>query len=46
MVLIMALWQTLSVQGDEMRYTGSTILDIYDQKSCDHSDVHTLRRTG
>ncbi len=46
MVLITALWQPLSVQDDEMRYTESTILDIYNKKSYDHSDVNTLRRTG
>jgi hypothetical protein len=41
-----AFTHTLTVQGDEMRYTESTILDIYEKKSYDHSDVNTLRRTG
>jgi hypothetical protein len=35
---------TLTVLGDEMRYSESTILDIYDKKSYDHSDVNTLHR--
>ncbi len=35
---------TLSVDGDEMEYTQSTILDIYDKSSYDHKDVSTLTR--
>ena len=34
----------LSVDGDEMEYTQSTILDIYDKRSYDHKDVSTLTR--
>lgn len=39
-----AFTHTITVKGDEMRYSESTILDIYDKKSYDHSDVNTLRR--
>jgi hypothetical protein len=39
-----AFSHTLTVLGDEMRYSESTILDIYDKKSYDHSDVNTLHR--
>ena len=41
-----AFSHTITVKGDEMRYSESTVLDIYDKKSYDHSDVNTLRRTG
>jgi hypothetical protein len=41
-----AFTHTMTVQGDEMRYSESTILDIYDKKSYDHKDVNTLRRIG
>jgi len=41
-----AFSHTITVKGDDMRYSESTILDIYDKKSYDHSDVNTLRRTG
>jgi hypothetical protein len=41
-----AFTHTVTVQGDEMRYSESTILDIYDKKSYDHKDVNTLRRIG
>mgnify|MGYP001573574570 CR=1 FL=1 len=37
---------TLKVTGDEMRYTQSTFLDIYDKKHYDHSDVNTLHRVS
>ena len=39
-----AFTHSLAVKGDEMRYTESTILDIYDKTSYDHKDVNTLRR--
>ena len=39
-----AFTHSLTVKGDEMRYTESTILDIYDKTSYDHKDVNTLRR--
>jgi hypothetical protein len=39
-----AFRHTIAVKGDEMRYSQSTTLDIYDKKSYDHSDVNTLRR--
>ena len=35
---------TLTVDGDAMEYTQSTILDIYDKRSYDHKDVSTLAR--
>lgn len=41
-----AFTHTITVKGDEMRYSESTILDIYDKKSYDHSDVNTLRRVS
>jgi len=41
-----AFKHTLTVKGDEMRYSESTILDIYDKKSYDHKDVNTLRRVS
>ena len=37
---------TLKVKGDEMSYTESTMLDIYDRKGYDHKDLNTLRRVG
>ena len=39
-----AFTHTLTVTGDEMSYSESTILDIYGKKSYDHKDVNTLRR--
>ena len=41
-----AFTHTLTVTGDEMSYSESTILDIYGKKSYDHKDVNTLRRVG
>ncbi len=41
-----AFTHTMTVAGDEMRYSESTILDIYGKKSYDHKDVNTLRRVG
>lgn len=41
-----AFSHTITVKGDDMRYSESTILDIYDKKSYDHSDVNTLRRAA
>jgi hypothetical protein len=41
-----AFTHTLTVQGDEMRYSESTILDIYDKSSYDHKDVNTLHRVS
>jgi len=41
-----AFSHTLTVHGDTMTYSESTVLDIYDKKSFDHSDVNTLRRVG
>ena len=41
-----AFRHTLTVQGDVMRYSESTILDIYDKTAYDHKDVNTLRRTA
>ena len=39
-----AFTHTLTVQGDVMRYTETTVLDIYDKTSYDHKDVNTLHR--
>jgi hypothetical protein len=39
-----AFTHTITVTGDEMHYTQSTILDIYDKRSYDHKDVNTLQR--
>jgi len=41
-----AFTHTLTVKGDEMHYSESTMLDIYGKKSYDHKDVNTLRRVG
>lgn len=41
-----AFTHTLTVHGDQMRYTESTILDIYDKTAYDHKDVNTLHRVG
>ena len=40
------LFLTITVQGDEMRYSETTVLDIYDKKSYEHTDVNTLSRVG
>jgi hypothetical protein len=39
-----AFRHTLTVKGDEMRYTETTVLDIYEKKSYDHTDVNMLKR--
>jgi hypothetical protein len=39
-----AFSHTITVNGDDMRYTESTMLDIYEKKSYDHKDVNTLKR--
>ena len=39
-----AFTHTLTVNVDEMRYTETTVLDIYDKSSYDHKDVNTLHR--
>ena len=39
-----AFTHILTVKGDEMRYSESTMLDIYGKESYDHKDVNTLRR--
>ena len=41
-----AFTHTLTVQGDEMRYSETTVLDIYDKTAYQHKDVNTLQRTG
>jgi hypothetical protein len=41
-----AFTHTLTVQGDQMRYSETTVLDIYDKKSYDHTDVNTLGRVS
>ncbi len=37
---------SMTVTGDQLSYSESTILDIYDKKSYDHKDVNTLQRVG
>jgi hypothetical protein len=39
-----AFTHTLTVAGDQMRYSETTVLDIYDKTSYDHKDVNTLHR--
>jgi hypothetical protein len=39
-----AFTHTLTVLGDTMRYSETTVLDIYQKKSYDHKDVNTLQR--
>jgi hypothetical protein len=39
-----AFCHTVTVVGDEMRYSQSTVLDIYDKTHYDHKDVNTLQR--
>ncbi len=39
-----AFTHTLTVRGDEMEYTQSTMLDIYGRKDYDHRDTSMLRR--
>ena len=41
-----AFTHKLTVCGDDMRYSESTILDIYDKTAYDHKDVNTLRRVS
>lgn len=41
-----AFTHTLTVKGDQMQYSQSTTLDIYDYKSYDHKDVSTLKRVS
>lgn len=41
-----AFTHTLTVMGDQMRYSETTVLDIYDKTSYDHTDVNTLYRVG
>jgi hypothetical protein len=36
---------TMTVQGDSLRYTETTLLDIYDKRSYEHKDVNTLTRS-
>lgn len=42
----LAFTHTLKVKGDEMSYTQSTFLEIYDQSNYDHKDLNTLTRVG
>lgn len=37
---------SVTVQGDEMKYSQTTLLDIYDKTSYEHTDVSTLRRVS
>ncbi|MEH6518095.1 MAG: heme-binding beta-barrel domain-containing protein [Halioglobus sp.] len=35
---------TMTINGNEMRYSEITVLDIYEKKAYDHKDINTLRR--
>lgn len=37
---------TITVNGDQMRYKETTVLDIYGKKSYDHVDLNTLSRVS
>lgn len=39
-----AFSHTLTVQGDSMRYSETTMLDIYGKRDYEHTDVNTLQR--
>ena len=39
-----AFTHSMTVAGDQLSYSESTILDIYDKKSYDHKDLNTLQR--
>jgi hypothetical protein len=39
-----AFTHTITVNGDQMRHTESTILDIYGKTNYDHKDLNTLQR--
>lgn len=39
-----AFTHTVTVNGDEMHYSQTTLLDIYGKKSYEHTDVNTLHR--
>jgi hypothetical protein len=41
-----AFTHTITVNGDDMHYSETTVLDIYGKTSYDHKDVNTLKRTG
>ncbi|GAB3276732.1 heme-binding beta-barrel domain-containing protein [Parahaliea aestuarii] len=41
-----AFTHRITVKGDQMRYTESTTLDIYEKRSYDHKDVNTLTRVA
>ena len=41
-----AFTHTLTVNGDQMKYSQTTVLDIYNKKSYDHTDLNTLHRTA
>ena len=41
-----AFRHTITVKGDNMRYTENTVLDIYDKQSFDHRDLNTLSRVS
>lgn len=37
---------TLTVRGDSMRYTETTVIDIYEKTGYEHKDVNTLSRVS
>jgi len=41
-----AFTHSVTVKGDEMRYSQTTLLDIYGKKSYEHTDVNTLQRVS
>jgi len=41
-----AFTHTITVNGDEMRYSEITFLDIYEKTHYEHKDLNTLKRVG
>ncbi|MEH6567926.1 MAG: heme-binding beta-barrel domain-containing protein [Halioglobus sp.] len=41
-----AFTHSMTVIGNELRYNETTVLDIYDKRSYDHTDLNTLHRQG
>lgn len=41
-----AFTHTITVRGDQMRYSESTVLDIYEKRGYDHRDLNTLTRVS
>jgi hypothetical protein len=39
-----AFTHTITVKGDQLQYTETTFLDIYDKRNYEHKDLNTLQR--